>query len=327
MKKTNLINDNGPVVYEISDASLCKDIKNFIFLQWCVEENDTNYIPAPQPISLERKDLKKLITYEYSVCVKSDGMRFLLLVHEGKTYFIDRAFKIFQIDVEYVTKPNKYLLDGELIFTYDNKWSYIMHDCVNSRGKCVSSYDLVVRTNEIDVFLGLVANSEILFAKKQFFSFKKFGSLVKLLDDNKFNHKTDGFIFTPRNEKIGKFTQFDLFKWKPMSSHTFDFKIVLNNHGVIAYVNKNKLEEQPYACANKGSHEEIIFLEHLYKNCPEFKNGNIVECEFDILNGVYKPIKLRTDKMYPNSFFTVNKTLVNIKENITINELIALINY
>lgn len=327
MKKINLVSNNGPIVNEISDASLCKEIKNFIFLQWYVDENDTNYIPAPQPVSLERKDLKKLINYEYSVCVKSDGTRFLLFVHNENTYFIDRAFKIFQIDVEYNVGMNgKFLLDGELILDYDNKWSYIMHDCISSKGKNISSYDLVVRTSEIDVFLGLVSKSEIIFAKKQFFNFKKFSTLINLLENNKFNHKTDGFIFTPKNEKIGKFTQFDLFKWKPVSSHTFDFKIVLNNNGVTAYVIKNRLDEQPYACANKGSSEEKIFMDHLYKNCPGFQNNNIVECEFDISTGMYKPIKLRSDKAHANSFYTVNKTLVNIKENITIQELIDLSN-
>lgn len=324
MKRINLINANGPVAHEISDVSLCQEIKNFIFLQWSVEENDTNYIPAPQPISLERKDLKKLINYKYFVCIKSDGMRFLLLVYNNNTYIIDRSFKIYQINIKFNKSLDKFLLDGELVNTYDNKWSYIMHDCINSKGINISDCDLITRTNEINTFLENVVESEILFLKKQFFSFKKMDVLVKLLNENKFNHKTDGFIFTPKNEKIGKFTQYDLFKWKPMSSHTFDFKIILNRNGVTAYVIKNKLDEIPYACANGGSMEEQIFMEYLNKNCQDFKNGNIVECEFDFSTGLYKPIKIRSDKIHPNSFFTVNKTLVNIKENITIKELIEL---
>lgn len=326
MKKIKLINKNGPEVTPVTDINLNKDIRNFIFQQWDVKENETNYIPAPQPVSLERKDLKKLIDYDYFVCIKSDGMRFLMAVLNGFTYFIDRAFKIYIVNITYNIKvDNQYLMDGELVFEHnENKWSYIIHDCINSQSKNISKFDLVTRLNEADNFLKYFEKGDIFLKKKQFFNFKKMNMLVKLLEDNKFDHETDGFIFTPKNEKIGKFTQYDLFKWKPITSHTFDFKIVCNLNGVLAYVIKNKLEEQPYACAIKGSNEEKIFMEYLNKNCPDFKNGNIVECEFDINTGLYKPIKLRTDKIYPNSFFTVNKTLVNIQENITVEELIDL---
>ncbi len=69
---------------------------------------------------------------------------------------------------------------------------------------------------------------------------------------------------------------------------------------------------------------ETIFLENLNKNCPEFENGDIVECEYNEMDEVFIPIKIRHDKTHPNSKYTVKKTLGNIKENITIEELIEL---
>jgi hypothetical protein len=149
--------------------------------------------------------------------------------------------------------------------------------------------------------------------------------LNRLIQEDKLDHKTDGIICTPKNKKVGSHTQYDLFKWKPRNLHTFDFKIVKGSDGITAYVNKNGIHV-PYASAPHGSQEELIFLEGLSKNCPEFTNNTIVECDYDDINDIYTPIKLRLDKTHPNSFFTVKKTLCNIKENISMDELIELSN-
>jgi hypothetical protein len=67
-------------------------------------------------------------------------------------------------------------------------------------------------------------------------------------------------------------------------------------------------------------------MESLVRNCPEFVSGMIVECEYDEVADTFKPIKLRLDKSHPNSLMTINKTMCNIKENITMDELIKLMN-
>ena len=48
----------------------------------------------------------------------------------------------------------------------------------------------------------------------------------------------------------------------------------------------------------------------------------IVECYIE--DGEYVPIKLRPDKTRPNSIRTVERTLQNIEENITLSELLDL---
>jgi hypothetical protein len=326
--------NSGPKAEYIVDENVIKEIKLLIYDQWGIQENDTNYIPAPQPVSLERKDINKLVDFDYLVCVKSDGMRFLLVFYKKKSYMIDRAFKIYKIHIEcsdelYKDSEIGCILDGELIKCKDdNTWSFVVHDCINSKGTNLSNSAFNSRYDEFKNILKKYIlkkyKSEIRISKKTFFSFKNLKSLKKMIDDNGLDHCTDGLIFTPKNKKIGKFTQYDLFKWKPLESHTFDFRISKNSNGIMAYVNKKKFGDHPYACAQKGSKEESIFLKYLALNCPNFKDGDIVECEFDINSGIYKPIKLRTDKIYPNSFFTVNKTLVNIKENISFEELLEL---
>ena len=49
---------------------------------------------------------------------------------------------------------------------------------------------------------------------------------------------------------------------------------------------------------------------------------NIVECYLEDDN--YIPLKLRNDKTRPNSLRTLEKTIVNIEENITKEELVVL---
>ena len=72
-----------------------------------------------------------------------------------------------------------------------------------------------------------------------------------------------------------------------------------------------------------------LFMKKL-EELPTFKNDCIVECEYyekyENDTHVYIPIKIRHDKIYPNSYTTVQKTILNVKENITIDELTRYLN-
>ena len=57
------------------------------------------------------------------------------------------------------------------------------------------------------------------------------------------------------------------------------------------------------------------------KNCPEFKNNDIIECRYNTETECFEPIKIRTDKSHANNLYTVDKTMQNIRENITLEEL------
>lgn len=346
--------DNGPISTRVTDEQLLTVLKKHILSHWQIPDDDERtFFPAPQPVSLERRDLSKLIEYEYLVCAKSDGMRFLLICHSGNCYLTDRSFKFYKVTLNF--KKELYqkedmedvggvdgggvgggvncekgriggIFDGELVMNKKNKWQYVIHDCVNIYGKNVSKQTFPARYEGVTKLISnhwVEEGSEFTLASKQFFPFSQLNILNRLIFEDKLDHTTDGIIFTPKNKKLGSHTQYDLFKWKPRHLHTFDFKVVKNSEGIMAYVNKNGTHV-PYAFAPKGSVEESIFLEGLIKNCPDFTNNTIVECDYDDVNDTYTPIKLRLDKTHPNSFFTVKKTLCNIKENINIEELIEM---
>ena len=323
----------GPIVTKVTDSVLITELKEIIMTHWKVQDDKVDYFPAPQPISLERKDMWKLVEYDYVACVKSDGMRFVFIIYENKCSLVDRAFKIFNVGIEFCKGSHSgglmCIFDGELITNNTNQWVYIIHDCINLYNRDIGDCTFTERYYGVDNFVGefncgIIKNSSgIKLTKKLFYNFKNLKLLQKIIANNEIDHKTDGLIFTPKNRKIGKYTQYDLFKWKPMNSHTFDFKVYRDANGITAYVNKNS-SHVPYAFAKNGSVEEKIFSEYLHKNCKEFVNNCIVECGYDAVNDLYKPILVRGDKIHPNSVYTVNKTLVNIKENITLEELIEL---
>jgi len=343
---TRLANrDNGPNAIKILDDEIITTLRNTIMAHWQMPDNydlgdKENVFPAPQPISLERRDLYKLIKYEYVVCAKSDGMRFLLICYGGSNYMVDRAFKFNKVELNFdivklygseTPEKNKLggIFDGELVLNKQAKWQFVLHDCIDIHGKDISDAIFPARYQEV---IKLVCDywkmegSEFRLASKQFFPFKQLGLLHRLIEEDKLDHAVDGIICTPRNKRIGSLTQNDLFKWKPRNKLTIDFKIVKHPEGgITAYVNKKGLLVD-YAHARHNSPEEKKFLEELAKNCPDFINKSVVECEYDDVNESYIPIKVRADKILGNSEFTVRKTMVNIRENITIEELIELAN-
>jgi mRNA guanylyltransferase len=321
-RTVRLANKNyGVSVEMVTDDQTNDKLKAFILNEWNIHDS-RDFFPAPQPVSLERRDIRKLMENEYLVCAKSDGMRFLMFCYEGITYMIDRAFKFYEIDIR-ITEEIFAIFDGELVLNKQIKWQYVIHDCINFKGTSISKLTFPKRLEYVNTFVEMVKDDSVISVmSKQFFPLEKLGHLNELINEDKFDHKTDGIILTPKLKGVGIHTQYDLFKWKPRHLHTFDFKII-NNGEIGAFVNKNGTHIL-YASAPKGSNEEKSFLEGLVKNCPEFINGMIIECEYDDTNDLFIPVKSRQDKIHPNSLSTVRKTLCNIKENITIEELIEM---
>ena len=113
-----------------------------------------------------------------------------------------------------------------------------------------------------------------------------------------------------------------LFKWKPRNLHTFDFKVEERGNDIIAQVNE-KGELTDYASVSKDTEVGKMFYNAL-KKLKEYSSGSIVECDYNEVTECYDPVLVRTDKTHPNGIFTVDKTLLNIRQNITIEELVNL---
>ena len=94
---------------------------------------------------------------------------------------------------------------------------------------------------------------------------------------------------------------FDFFKLKPKGTHTVDF-ILMDNNGTI------------------GIYDPRIKRDvAIGKVSCTYQPGVVVECE--IVNNVWNVVGVRTDKKQSNDMLTYEKTMLNIRENIQLDEL------
>lgn len=123
----------------------------------------------------------------------------------------------------------------------------------------------------------------------------------------------DGLIFTPVNDTIKTGTHETMFKWKPRDKNTIDFQLKRVDTTWKMYVQE------------RG---KLIFESEIYDHMvPPYavewmEDGAIVECQYMHMDTPmwWKPILRRYDKTFPNSRRTFYRTLVNIKEDISMSD-------
>jgi hypothetical protein len=267
--------------------------KDFIHAAW--NSNDRSWFPGPQPISIERRHFKVLSSQPYVVCEKTDGVRHMLVCFEapdGKKIcaLVNRAF---QMTYTSLTVPRDTVLDGELL---DNV--FYVYDAVRIKGEDLRARPLTERLEKARAVVKVILKQPKLHVKvKEMIPLKDISSL-------KLSEHTDGIIFTPVQEPIRMGTHETLFKWKPRKLNTVDFLV---QNGKDLYVQeRGQLRKEA----------EIHLSQRPYKE------GIILECEYGELG--WTPIKERPDKTYPNNRRTFDRTIVNLRENIQLEEFYSL---
>jgi hypothetical protein len=264
-------------------------VKNFIHAAW--ESRDREWFPGPQPISIERRHFKVLTSQPYVVCEKTDGVRHMLVCFEapdGKKIcaLVNRAF---QVTYTTLTVPRDTILDGELLGSI-----FYVYDAVRIKGEDLRARPLTERLDKARAVAKVILKQPKLQVKvKDMIPLKDITSL-------KLSENTDGIVFTPVNEPIRMGTHETLFKWKPRHLNTVDFLV-------------------------HGKHLCIQERGQLIKVCESrvpCKDGSIVECEYRELG--WTPVKERLDKTYPNNRRTYDRTIVNLRENIQLEEFYTL---
>lgn len=284
-----------------------KLLKTFIQQSW--ESDDPNRFPGPQPISIERRHFPLFRKQPYVVCEKTDGVRHMLACYpapEGKVCAaVDRAFNAFYVPM---TIPRDTVLDGELTETKEGKKLYMVYDAVRVAGEDLRSQPLTVRLEKAQkVVKGIIKSSKNPFEMKVK-TMLPLGDISKLPALDSFPYETDGLVFTPVNEPIRLGTHETLFKWKPRDRITIDF-CLRAWHPMTGW---------DLMVQDKGVYYKEAHLLGL-KEQPE---GTIVECGYGP-TGWY-PVKIRTDKTYPNNRRTYSRTIVNIREDIQFEEFLRI---
>ena len=282
-----------------------KLLKTYIQQSW--GSDDPDRFPGPQPISIERRHFPLLRKQPYVVCEKTDGVRHMLacfMANDIKVCAaVDRAFSAFYVPM---TIPRDTVLDGELTETKDGKKLYMVYDAVRVSGEDLRSQPLNVRLEKASkVVKGVIkmAKNPFEMRVKNMLPLSDMSLLAPL---ESFPYETDGLVFTPVSEPIRMGTHETLFKWKPRDRITIDFCL----RGWHPATGWNLMVQ------DRGVYYKEAQLMGL-KDQPE---GTIVECGYGETG--WFPVKIRTDKTYPNNRRTYNRTIVNIREDIQFSEFL-----
>ena len=345
-------NTTAPDILQITEQTVVAQVKKYVVGSWPVIKDPDNF-PGPQPISLERKDITKLIKYPYAVCEKTDGMRYLLvslIIQENgcpsyySTFLVDRSFRV------YTTGPGLWscisvfdgtILDGEVVQeSATGTYTYYPHDCImragvsyageNFRERYEHSREVSILWRKDDPTRNLVGILDLRF--KRIYNIK---NLAQLLEKGT-EHDVDGLVFTPIGLPVQTGTQHSMIKWKEPTKHTFDFEVKINGQRVDLYLydsmsytkyktisKRTPIGKKFFAKLDALITESKMAMLGLDETCQEpARKKYIIECVLE--DKEYMPLKLRDDKNRPNSIRTIEKTLLNIEENITLAELIEL---
>lgn len=271
---------------------------NFIQESW---KSDGNRFPGPQPVSIERRHFSLLKRQPYFVCEKTDGVRHLLASIDEGVFLVNRAFVIEPVKIRV---PKDTLLDGELVKTKAGKALFVVHDAVRVKGENLTSQPLNYRLDAArKVIKGIIKTAQAPFEIRVKTMYLWGSESLPALDS--YEYETDGIVLTPINEPIRMGTHETMFKWKPKERITIDFELRKGS----------ELWVQDYGTPYFEA--EL----HLNNQRPDLPDGTIVECGYGELGFFVE--KVRTDKKHANNRRTYFRTMINLREDIQIGELVV----
>ena len=287
-----------------------------------VMQTKVNMFPAPQPISVERKHFGQLNRHPYVVSPKADGERFLLVVLNGQSVLINRAFE--ETDIKFKFKKDAYqgtVLDVEKISDFKGNTRILVFDAYQVNGEIIKDVCLDERLDKASRLVkGILktAKDPIKIEMKPVFGREDLVQVVK----KDFGYETDGLIFTPKDEPARIGTHEHMFKWKPLEKNTVDFQVVPSTRmhdchqemidGYDLYV-----QEHGKKICEARVHRDLV--EPHWQPIMDAGKDQLVILECEYIQGnpnFWRPIGIRRDKTMPNARRTFQRTLVNIDEDI-----------
>lgn len=267
-----------------------------------------NRWPGTHVTHVERRHLPTLRS-NYVITDKSDGVRHLMALSDRGVFLVDRAFKARRIGPAPESGPRP-LLDGELVVLRGSAQAFLVYDCLFP----APLMDRLARASEVVSLLK--ARTWVYDGKPLYISVKKmvdgrkareFLEVAKSLP-----YPLDGFVMTPVDAPLVAGTSDLLLKWK--STVTVDF--ACRKASGDAYDLLLASGERIGSMTPKGMDALMMGL-----LCAEGKT-RIIECSYDQDKKLWRPVRARDDKDRPNSKFVYNNSLKNIRENITLEEVV-----
>lgn len=298
---------------EPSSSEDAHDAMALLAQLWELSTVPSSRVPMPNPVSMMRKDLRKLCTSSasYHVSAKLDGTRYLLLCgfHERTlqpyNFLIDRAGALFRVDVRGTDDEvdarvrHGTLLDGELV-----RGVFVVFDAVAVCGVDCKRLPYSERLQQARELLPTLRMTEATLRLKPVFALRRIRDIPRDMPD-------DGYIFMPEADPVRTGMHCGMFKWK--EHHTLDFTLRVDDEGPsLSYSDTTGLV--PIARLQLTLAPSAALTEA----CAAAPC--VVECS--VASGQVTVLSQRPDKSTPNFERTVRLTLQNMREQLSRDELV-----
>ena len=274
-----------------------------------------NIFPGSQPVSIEYRHFKLLASNPYVVCEKTDGVRFMMLAfmfeNKKQCVFLNRALEMFVCPLNF----RKSVYDGTILEGEMYGDTFMIYDILIACGEVVGNTDFLARLKSVEGVKKMLTSLKYDPIKLKIKTFHLMSDYKQFKDVYlpSVTQDVDGLIFTPIRDTVKTGTHETMFKWKPRDKNTIDFQIKRRGDIWKMYVQER----------GKLMFESEIHVNQVPPHAREWMEEDaIIECQYMFTDEPmwWKPIIRRYDKTFPNGRRTFYRTLVNIKENISIDD-------
>lgn len=302
-------------VHHVSDPNDADAIRREI-AGLALDDHPRPRLPGPNPVSIEKSDLRTIREREYVVCEKTDGVRFVAACLRYKQLnlmvLVDRAMNVYLFPLRKIPRASFQgtLIDGELAWDkIDKKFVFLAFDAVTISGVSVGHLGFYDRLTSLKKAFRVHAphpDDPAVFRVKSFLP-RYIGFMVKShLETIADRFDIDGVILTPVDEEIRYGRHPRLFKLK--TNHTVDF-LSGQDGALLVYDPKSKTH------VTVG--QMIVDIQ---------PPGTIVECSHmgggDPDVKYWKLSEVRRDKKTANDVLTYSKTMLNMREKMTLEDVL-----
>jgi hypothetical protein len=306
---------NGITLYKIEDPRLVETLAKYTGIQKQRQKKGSAYtFPGPNPVSIERADYPKLRAQPYHITEKTDGVRALMMIIDVDTRHLvivfDRTLTPYLFPIHYMPRAlyQGTVFDGEIVYDKaDARWVFLCFDAINIAGVPIFHLPFSERLRHIATSLQFYKESASdpgIIRPKMFLPFvaeiaPAFAAHVETM---KTRYDVDGVIFQPELDRVIYGRHDNLMKLK--TTHSVDFIVKKGKLNIFdETTRRNKIIGLPAGPLKHLATEDAI-----------------VECVQE--NGEWHVLQVRTDKHTSNNKFTLEKTLLNAKEALTLHDVL-----
>ena len=282
---------NDKEIISIKERIIISTNLNFLL------NDNNNHLILPSIVNRPKildniKDIKNKV-----VSIKLDGLHKILFFSKTGIYSCSPSINI--IKISNVGSEKSTIIECEYIPSTNQ---YFCFDILMYENKNIKSYSFRERHNLLTNFINII-NIDFIKTKTWYYPENHY-VITKLINNNLL--PVDGLIY----QSMGNYNE-DIYKWKSPENLTLDFYLQLKSDGTYeVYVYKSgRLYQIDITISDR-----IMLSEELHKK--------IVECRFIPEKNYWEPVKIRYDKLGPNSYEVTQNTIKLLKDPIILDNII-----